>query len=131
MDNEKSVQEGENISETVEVNDNSLDNNVQDMSTDSEVVMGTSEEEQIEETVTEVEKEKKAGFLKCFGATIIDQLITVGVTYITVFLIGVILPSFGYKISNRTMMTLVAYIVINIFYGTIFNNKSIGKRILF
>lgn len=87
-------------------------------------------EEEVEEGIS---NEHKKGFFYNLGGIIIDQCICLLVSMGLVLLLHFLLPSFGYQISNASMMTLAIYVIINILYSAVLlstkNGKTVGSMI--
>lgn len=86
-------------------------------------------EAEIEET-----KVKSGGVIAKLGASIIDQCISLAISFGLLYLFNVILIPFGYKVGDKVLTFLVIYVIVNILYGIITEatklKKTIGKSIL-
>ena len=72
-------------------------------------------------------------FGKRFFANILDQIILGAISLLVLVIFSLIIKIFGYMISMPIPMFLIAYVVLNILYVPVFENKggrTLGKRIL-
>lgn len=128
--------------ENIKNNDNNIE---QEITTEETIVEDKEEaEEALEESVekevkklpveTEEIKDKQAGFLSKLGASIIDQCVSLIISFVLLYLFNVILIPFGYKVGDKILTFLVIYAIINILYGIITEatklKKTVGKSVL-
>lgn len=122
------------------------DNNIEQEITTEETIVEDKEEaeealeESVEEEVkdlpveTEEIKDKQVGFLAKLGASIIDQCVSLIISFVLLYLFNVILIPFGYKVGDKILTFLVIYAIINILYGIIIEatklKKTVGKSVL-
>ena len=122
------------------------DNNIEQEITTEETIVEDKEEaeealeESVEEEVkdlpveTEEIKDKQVGFLAKLGASIIDQCVSLIVSFVLLYLFNVILIPFGYKVGDKILTFLVIYAIVNILYGIITEatklKKTVGKSVL-
>ena len=121
------------------------DNNIEQEITTEETIVEDKEEaeEALEESVEEVKdlsveteeiKDKQVGFLSKLGASIIDQCVSLIVSFVLLYLFNVILIPFGYKVGDKILTFLVIYAIVNILYGIITEatklKKTVGKSVL-
>lgn len=122
------------------------DNNIEQEITTEETIVEDKEEaeealeESVEEEVkdlpveTEEIKDKEVGFLAKLGASIIDQCVSLIVSFVLLYLFNAILIPFGYKVGDKILTFLVIYAIINILYGIITEatklKKTVGKSVL-
>lgn len=122
------------------------DNNIEQEITTEETIVENKEEaeealeESVEEEVkdlpveTEEIKDKQVGFLAKLGASIIDQCVSLIISFVLLYLFNVILIPFGYKVGDKILTFLVIYAIINILYGIIIEatklKKTVGKSVL-
>lgn len=126
-DNESIEEENvteETIAETQENTEATLEN--------EEVLEHIDEAEKAEECSNEKVK-KKGGFLAKLGANIIDQSISLLVSFALLYLFNLILMPFGYRFGDKVLGFLVIYVIVNILYGIIMEatklKTTIGKSI--
>ena len=127
--------------ENIKNNDNNIE---QEITTEETIVEDKGEaEEALEESVEEVKdlsveteeiKDKQVGFLSKLGASIIDQCVSLIVSFVLLYLFNVILIPFGYKVGDKVLTFLVIYAIVNILYGIITEatklKKTVGKSVL-
>lgn len=122
------------------------DNNIEQEITTEETIVEDKEEveealeESVEEEVkdlpveTEEIKDKQVGFLAKLGASIIDQCVSLIISFVLLYLFNVILIPFGYKVGDKILTFLVIYAIVNILYGIIIEatklKKTVGKSVL-
>ena len=118
------------------------DNNIEQEITTEETIVEDKEEaeESVEEEAkdlpveTEEIKDKQVGFLAKLGASIIDQCVSLIVSFVLLYLFNVILIPFGYKVGDKILTFLVIYAIVNILYGIITEatklKKTVGKSVL-
>ena len=118
------------------------DNNIEQEITTEETIVEDKEEaeESVEEEAkdlpveTEEIKDKQVGFLAKLGASIIDQCVSLIVSFVLLYLFNVILIPFGYKVGDKVLTFLVIYAIVNILYGIITEatklKKTVGKSVL-
>ncbi len=126
-DNESIEEENvteETIAETQENMEATLEN--------EEVLEHIDEAEKAEECSNENVK-KKGGFLAKLGANIIDQSISLLISFALLYLFNLILMPFGYRFGDKVLGFLVIYVIVNILYGIIMEatklKTTIGKSI--
>lgn len=122
------------------------DNNIEQEITTEETIVEDKEEVEealeasVEEEVkdlpveTEEIKDKHVGFLAKLGASIIDQCVSLIISFVLLYLFNVILIPFGYKVGDKILTFLVIYAIVNILYGIIIEatklKKTVGKSVL-
>lgn len=91
------------------------------------------EEDELE-TESEETNAKSGRFIAKLGANIIDQGISLIISFGLLYLLNVILIPFGYKVGDKVLTFLVIYVIVNILYSIIVEatklKKTIGKSIL-
>jgi uncharacterized RDD family membrane protein YckC len=79
-------------------------------------------------------REHKGTFWPNLVASVIDQIISVGISLLILFLMGIILKIIGFKIVDRAAMMFFIYLVVNILYTPIMEGtklrRTFGRYIL-
>ncbi|KGM94286.1 hypothetical protein Z968_11900 [Clostridium novyi A str. 4552] len=89
------------------------------------------------EEVTEInDKESyisKVNFKDTFTASIIDILVTLGMSIVVLFVIdGILRVTAGYYIVEKIQMTAIIYLIVSLLYTSIMQSKScdtVGMRV--
>lgn len=109
---------------------------VEEIMVENEVLEGSEEimSSNLEEEDEEKEEIRRNGFMAKLGANIIDQAMNLAVSFIFLYLFNMILTIFGYRVSNKALVFIVMYVIINLIYAIIFEatklKKTLGKSIL-
>ncbi|MDU4910042.1 RDD family protein [Clostridium baratii] len=81
----------------------------------------------------ELEVDSNPSFFKKLFASLLDQVILIGVSALLLVIFDLIIGFMGYMVVEPTGIILIIYGILNVLYRPIFegkNKRTIGKRIL-